>query len=652
MALAPVITKENDADETQARLAAIVQSSVDAIIGKTTDGIVTSWNPAATELFGWTPTEMVGRSIDALVPLQRRVEEAELLLRVAAGERIDPYKTERLTKDGNTILVALSCSPILDLLGEIDGVASIYIDVGWITKREPIFQTLLEAAHDAIVGVDSDGVIQVVNAQVEELFGYERGELIGQQVDVLVPDRLKALHPGHRSAYFARRTTRPMGTGLELNARRKDGKEFPVDIALSSLETDEGIIGVAVRDISDRIRSARERAQLERQLMQSRLESIGQLVGGIAHDFNNLLAGTMSFSRLIQDQLQEVADRGPDETLDQVAKDMDQIVLATERASSLIRQLLLFGRQEIVQPQVMDLNQTVSGMEELLRRTIGEQTRLVTDLTRPLRAVYADPGHLEQVLMNLVVNARDAMPSGGRLSISTSEKTLDDTYPPPEGIETGGYTVLSVSDTGSGMPPEVIQRAFEPYFSTKPRGEGSGLGLATVHGVVTQAGGHITIFSEMGLGTTVNVYLPAVEGLAIVPSAVDRTSVGTPQGETILLVEDEEIVLEPAARFLRKAGYNVLVAAEANQACELAKAHEGSIDLLLTDVVMPGMSGTELARKLLLSTKVQRVLYTSGYSQDGAHEGAVDDATPLLQKPFTAEKLLSVVGELLDHRPS
>ncbi|HYI45871.1 MAG TPA: PAS domain S-box protein [Actinomycetota bacterium] len=644
----PAPTMEEGTHPDIHRLAAIVQSSGDAIIGKTTVGVVTSWNPAATDLFGWTSIEMVGRPMAALIPTHRREEETELLLRVAAGERIDPYETERLTKAGATIRVALSSSPIRDATGAIEGVASIYIDIGWIKKREVVFQTLLDAAHDAIVGVDSDGSIKVVNVRAEKLFGYDQGELIGQPVDTLVPERLKDLRPAHRSSYFAQRTTRPIGTGLELNAVRKDGSEFQVDIALSSLETEEGIIGVAVRDISDRIQAALEKDQLEQRLSQSRLESVGQLVGGIAHDFNNLLAGVMFFSRLVQDGLEQVSEENPATDLEQVEGDVGQIIHAAGRATSLIRQLLLFGRQDVVQPETVDLNELIRGMEDLLRRTLGEQVILIAQLKDPLGNVFADVGHLEQVLMNLVVNARDAMASGGRLTVRTTEKTLDDAYPPPQGVEEGDYVVLSISDTGAGMPPEVVERAFEPYFSTKPRGEGSGLGLATVHGVVEQAGGHISIFSEVGLGTTVSVYFPATPGLVDTPAAEVVTTPRRGAGETILLVEDESFVREPTARFLRSAGYEVLVAAGPDQALQLARAHGQPIDLLLTDVVMPGMTGKQLSDRLFASSSVDHVLYTSGYSQEGVAHPLLEPGEALLQKPFLAEKLLTTVQQVLD----
>jgi PAS domain S-box-containing protein len=503
------LTRSPQTDPVEARLAAIVQSSFDAIVGKRPDGTITSWNPAATELFGWSPEEIVGRSIDAMIPSDRHREETEMMARVADGERVDPYETERLIKGGATIQVVLTSSPIRSSAGDVEGVASIYRDNGWIKRREGVLRALLEAAHDAIVGVDPSGVIQVVNSRAEELFGYTRDELIGQLVDVLVPVRVEDIQAEDLNG-GGNHASRPTNGGLVLTARNKDGRDFPVDIALSSQETEEGIIGVSVRDISDAVRVSREKELLEQRLGRSRLESLGQLVGGIAHDFNNLLAGIMGFSTLAQDELREITRRDPGDAVAQVAKDVDQIVEATERAEILTRQLLRFGRQDVVQPQALDVNQIVLGMEDLLRRTIGEEIRFVTQLDSPLGSVHMDPSHFEQTLMNLAVNARDAMPAGGTLTVRSGETTFDTAAAAAQGIDPGKYVLLCISDTGTGMTPEVVEHAFDPYFSTKPRGEGSGLGLAAVYGVVVQAGGLVTLSSDEE-GTTVDVYLPAIE---------------------------------------------------------------------------------------------------------------------------------------------
>jgi PAS domain S-box-containing protein len=646
------ITDLIEAETTEARLAAIVQSSTDAIIGRTTDGTITSWNPAASDLFGWTAEEAIGRHTSFLIPPERRAEEDRIQQSVSEGERVPTYETERVHKSGRHVLVALTTSPIRGGGDTIVGASSIYRDITSLRKAEAMFEGLLEGGADAIILVGEDGAIRLVNAQAEKLFGYSREELLGQKVEVLVPERVRDLHPTHRAVYFENPVTRPMGADLELTALRKDGSEFPVDIALASITIgDEVLVSAAVRDISDRIRAAQEREKLEARLRRTRLESIGQLAGGIAHDFNNLLAGIMSYARLVQDGIKDQIEgrtHNP-ESQHLLLEDVGKILRATDRAAALTHQLLLFGRKDVKKQEIVDINGVVEEMEDMLRRTIGEHVHLITRLTKPLMSVNIDPGHLEQIVMNLVVNARDAMPGGGRLMVETVEVDLDEHYASTQGIKAGHYVTLSVSDTGTGMDPDVAKKAFEPFFSTKPKGEGSGLGLATVFGIVIQANGHASIYSEPGIGTTVRTYLPAIEGPAMVRSASGKVKVGPVKGETILLVEDEEIVRQPAGRFLANAGYEMLVAEDPEIALTLADRHEGRIDLLLTDVVMPGMTGKEMAVKLLIERPNMKVIYISGYSEDViVHQGAVEPGVVLVQKPFTAEALLSKVREVLD----
>ncbi len=534
-------------------------------------------------------------------------------------------------------------------------------------RTEAKFQGLLDAAPDAIVAVDADGLIQLINRQAEAMFGYRREHLVGQSLELLIPERVRSQHPAHRDGYFAHPVTRPMGAGLELSARRSDGTEFPVDISLSSLDTEDGrLVTAAVRDITDRKRSEAEqaalearlrkaevdeaRAHLEAQLQQSqRLESIGQLAGGVAHDFNNLLAGIMNYAELVAAGLSSALQRpAADPELSTVMADALEIVKVARRAAELVRQLLIFSRREVSQPVVLDLNSVVVEMERLLARTIGEDVDLQTSLRDDLAHTRIDKGQLEQVLMNLVVNARDAMPDGGRLTLTTSDFHADESYAQAHGIVAGRYVRLTVSDTGVGMAPDVVERAFEPFFSTKPKDRGSGLGLATVYGIVTQAGGDVTIYSEQGLGTTVRVNLPATTDDA----STGAGDVGDPRsgrGETVLLVEDEEMVREPARRLLSQRGYSVLAAGDAEQALRLVAAHHGPIDLLLTDVVMPGRSGKELAEQVCEDRPGCRVIFMSGYSQDViAHQGVLEPGVTLLEKPFAADALLGAVRDSLD----
>jgi two-component system, cell cycle sensor histidine kinase and response regulator CckA len=396
-----------------------------------------------------------------------------------------------------------------------------------------------------------------------------------------------------------------------------------------------------------------ERAALEARVHQAqRLESIGQLAGGVAHDFNNLLAGIMNYAGLVSDTIAEqMALRGltEDEAFRTLAQDVEEIKAVAKRAADLTHQLLIFSRREVVKLQVLDLNAIVGDMEKLLRRTIGEDIDLRTTLMPGLPKTKLDRGQIEQVLMNLVVNARDAMPKGGRLEMRTAEFLAHESYAQLHAIRPGRYVRLSVSDTGSGMPPDVAARAFEPFFTTKPKGKGSGLGLATVYGIVTQAGGDVVIYSEPGLGTTIRVDVPVSDDETISTRDLVYERPLSSKGETVLLVEDEEMVREPARRMLVRHGYMVLAAADADEALRVAGEHRGGIDLLLTDVVLPRRSGKELSSDLAKLSPTTKVLFMSGYSEDViVHQGVVDEGVNLIEKPFTSESLLGKIRDILD----
>ncbi len=517
---------------------------------------------------------------------------------------------------------------------------------------------LLELVPDAIVGTNRAGEIVLVNAQVEVLFGYGREELLGEPVEVLMPERFRAAHSSDRARYFADPRTRPMGTGLKLFARRRDGSEFPAEISLASIQTEDGGLAVAaVRDASERVVAARERerleAEAERERLQNqlhqaqRLESLGQLAGGIAHDFNNLLAVIINYAAFVAEDL-EVAS-GTEQGRRATREDVKQISSAAERAAHLTRQLLAFARREIVQPEVVDVNDVVRDVEQLLRRTLGEQVELHSSLAADLHAVLIDPGQLEQILINLAVNARDAMPEGGMLRIDTANVDIDEHYAAsrPE-LSPGPYVRLRVSDTGVGMSPETVQRAFDPFFTTKPPGQGTGLGLATVYGIIQQAGGRCQVYSEPNIGTAFTVVLPATERGA---SPVERQDDSPPRRgeETILLVEDEPALREVTRRMLAAAGYRVIVAANGPEALEAAGAHAGPIDLLLSDVVMPHMPGPQLAERLLAQRPSMRVLLMSGFAQPILDSGGhLDAGMTLIEKPFSGPVLLAKVAQILE----
>jgi signal transduction histidine kinase len=380
-----------------------------------------------------------------------------------------------------------------------------------------------------------------------------------------------------------------------------------------------------------------------------RLESLGQLAGGVAHDFNNLLAVILNYTSLVSEELAAASEFDWFLRLETAQLDLGRVTLAAERAAILTRQLLAFARQEVVRPKVLDLNRVVSGVEEMLRRTIGEQVELVASLDDDLWPILADPGQLEQVLVNLAVNARDAMPSGGILTIETENVNVDvDTIATGSNARPGRNIRLRVSDTGTGMTADVIEHVFEPFFSTKQAGAGTGLGLATVFGIVGQADGHILIFSEPGLGTTFTITLP-VTAEVTVAKAEPLPHQRTAQGETVMVVEDELALREVTKRMLTRHGYNVITASNGLEALKIASEHEGEIHLLLTDVVMPQMLGKEVAEKMAAIKPGIEVLFMSGYARPVlASQGRLDPNVTLIEKPFSGADLLEKAGQVLN----
>jgi hypothetical protein len=668
------ISGRKRAEDMESHLRAVVDSSPNAIVASTLEGIVTSWNAGAERMYGYQADEVVGHSLGHLLfPASRRAEAGQIVAQLNDGRHLESHLTERLRKDGSTVLVSISASPIVDSDGAVTGLVSVAQDVTERERERERLQLLLQGAPNALVCVDRRGSIVLASRQCETIFGYTPAELIGQPIEILIPEAARLRHPAHRRDFVAAPATRPMGADLGPMGRRKDGTEFPVEVSLSSVDTADGVlVSAAVRDITDRLRleaeriemqaemeraqREEERAVLEAQLHQSqRMESIGQLAGGIAHDFNNLLAGIMNYAALVSSGVEElVANHGlaGDEVASTLVRDAAEITKVAGRAAQLTHQLLIFSRRETIQPEVLDLNSVVAEMEKLLSRIIRESVSLTSTLQPDLPRIRIDPGQLEQVIMNLAVNGRDAMAtSGGHLRIATSALTADEEFARLRGIRPGDYVQLAVSDTGIGMPRDVADRAFEPFFSTKPREQGSGLGLATVYGIVTQAGGQVVIYSEVGFGTTVRILLPATHDDVSRPAVHRQPTLTDGQGRVILLVEDEEIVREPARRMLSRHGYRVEVAADADDALALVRDDPGRFDLVITDVVMPGRSGRALAGELAGTGVTAPVLYMSGYTHDVlGHQGVLEDGIHLLEKPFTADTLLRAVRDAIEDR--
>jgi PAS domain S-box-containing protein len=631
----------------------------DAIVGIEPDGRINLVNAQAEALFGYARHELVGQPVERLVPEHGwRAPIGDVPVAVTDVLRAEGIDLLGRRKDGTEFPAEISLSNIETDDGVIATAA--IRDVSDRVRAQRRFVQFLEFAPDAIVGVGRGGHIELVNAQTEALFGYARDELIGELVEVLLPERFRAKHSAHRGEYFADPRTRPMGAEQDLFGRRKDGSEFPAEISLSSIDSQDGMLAVtAIRDISDRVeaeaarvvlehqlervwreQAQREKGALEEQLNQMRrLDSVGQLAGGIAHDFNNILGVILNSAAFVAEDLD---DDSP------VLEDVEEIRRSAQRAAALTRQLLIFSRRDVVHPESLDLNEVVSELQRLLRRVLGEHILLATRFAPGLWPVTGDPGQIEQVLVNLAVNARDAMPGGGRIIIETSNIDLDEDYAAmhPRSIP-GPHVLLSVSDTGVGMTREVARRAFEPFFTTKPKGEGTGLGLATVYGIVTDAGGTVQIYSEPALGTTVKVLLP-VSASQAVPPVEQRPSPRATRGETVLVVEDEDSVRRVTRRILSKGGYNVLTATRGQEALEICERVDDKIDLLLTDVIMPEILGPELATRATELRPGLAVLFMSGYADQVVEHKAESGANiPFVEKPFTAETLLAGVDDVL-----
>jgi PAS domain S-box-containing protein len=509
--------------------------------------------------------------------------------------------------------------------------------VAELHPSEQMAGALLESAVQAIVATDRAGEIVLANRQAEEMFGYTRDELLGSSIEMLVPDPKRGAHARMRGEYLKRPSLRPMGSGMDLFALRKDGSEFPVDVGLSHMETAAGVFAIAF--ISD----TSQRKQLEQQLLHAqKMEAIGRLAGGIAHDFNNMLTTISGYGGMVLDELSAG---------DPLRSHVEEILRASNRAAGLTAQLLAFGRRQVTRPKVIGLNALIANTEKMLRRLIGEDIVLELILEGGLGNVEADPGHVEQAIVNLVVNSRDAMPAGGRILMETANVSLDANYAKTRaGLEPGEFVMVAISDTGDGMDAVVQQRIFEPFFTTKERGKGTGLGLATVYGTMKQAGGDIWLHSEPGKGTTFKLYFPRVD--TPVASSTAAAAQPEPRGdETVLVVEDDPQVRDITVRMLNQLGYETLPAATGAEALEIAKAHSGTIHLLLTDLVMPNMNGHRLADELARSRPEMKVLFVSGYTGNVAtHHGIADSSVAFLPKPFSREELAKAVCDVLENR--
>ena len=638
------ITSRKTAERAAIRLAAIVATSSDAIVAKTLDGVVTGWNAAAERVFGYSEKEMLGQSIFVLIPEELHDSERDILARIRRGERVDFADTVRTRKDGTRINIALTVSPVWDSAGVVVGASSIKRDITErkraeeeLVRREERYRALVMATTSIVWLANPDGSLMGEQASWGEYTGQgpEEQEGLGW---------INALHPDDRTPFqLGWRHAREGRTIWETRARlwsaRHQGYRHVISRAVPNVSATGTVlewIG-AVSDIEDRWLAE------ERLRHADRMESVGRLAGGIAHEANNQMTVILGASEFLARGLKDETARG----------DLEHIRRAARRTAAITQQLLAFSRRQVLQPQVLDLNAVVTALEPILQRALGEISQVKLRLADDLSTVRADPGQLDQVLLNLALNARDAMPDGGTLTIETVNASVDEQHSPAKALEPvvpGDYVALVVTDTGAGMDRETLEHLFEPFFTTKPVGEGTGLGLATVYGIVKQSGGFISVYSEPGHGTSFRIYLPLAEG----GREGDRG--GPPRGagrghETILVAEDEPAVRAILARALREYGYAVLEARDGSHALALAEGAPAPPDLVIADVVMPGMGGKPLAEAVERRWAGTPVLFTSGYTgADAVRRGLLDEGREFMQKPLEPEALAEQVRRILDDR--
>lgn len=636
------VTEQRRLEERAQRLAQALEDNSEMIAMSAKNGHAVFVNRALLQKTGYREEELLGTSFAETIispnnPPEVRKAFWETLER--AGNWSGEYLLRR--KDGSDFPVAMSVSVLRDSEGQPTGTLGISQDITQRKRTEEHVRKLAQALENnsEMISVgDPDGRAEFVNKALLRASGFEEAELLGKRFNDTL---LSPNNPPNLAKELQERIAAEGRWSGECLQRRKNGEDVPVALSIGLIRGDDGCVTGSF-GISQDITAKRK---LEEQLRRAhKMEAVGQLAGGVAHDFNNLLMVIIGYAGDLAEQL---------EAGNPLRREADEIRKAGERAGTLTRQLLAFSRRQVLEPKVLNLNSLADDLKKMLGRVISEDIELVTALDPVLEEVEADQGQLEQVIVNLTVNARDAMPAGGKLTIETANEMVEEAFVrqhPP--MTAGAYARLSVIDTGIGMDAVTLSRIFEPFFTTKESGKGTGLGLATVYGVVKQSGGFIWASSEPGKGSRFDVYLPRVHARAAEEASTPNRDGERKGSERILLVEDDEALRRLILESMRQWGYEVFEATNGNDAMEIARERSGDIDLLLTDVVMPGMSGPEVAEKVAGLNPEIKVLFMSGYSDLGNKQGSFfGKDRRLLQKPYRLSELARTIREVLETKP-
>ncbi len=614
-------------------------------------GRIVEANPAYQRMLGYSAAELAERTVFDLTHPDDLARNRQLYTELTAGER-DSYQMEKrfLRKDGAAFWGLLTVHTISDEsgrgthhIGLVEDVSAYRRSQEELVASTERLRAVLDSAVDGIVLIDTAGIIQSVNPSVQRMFGYPPEELLGRNVNVLMPAPYGEEHDGYLHRYEETAEARIIGIGRQVRGQRRDGSTFPLDLAVSEVRHGGEVFFLGtLRDITERVRLESEVRQFQK------MEAIGRLAGGVAHDFNTLLGTISGYSEMLLAALPR----------DGAAHlHVEQIHRAALRGAQLTRQLLVFSRRQEVEARVVDLERLLADVEVMLDRLIGEDIALTRQVETGLGQVWGDPGELHQVLLNLIVNACDAMPQGGSLRLSLENVEADEEIAVEEGrLPPGRYVLLQLADTGMGMEEEVRKRIFEPFFTTKEPGKGTGLGLSTVHAIVRRSKGGITVTSQPGQGTTFRIHLPrAGETAREEVEAVLPPDRAVPAGEepknggAILLVEDDDMFRGLLKQVLETEGYQVLAAENPAVAGALAATNGATVRLLLSDMVMPGGTGTALATSLRSCVPELKVILMSGYTDDAlaSREADLTVADAFLEKPFATRDLLRQIRELL-----